>query len=266
MTGSLDTAHLDHRRCPVCGDRLDARPVTTCPTCETPAHRECAGYIGGCARFACPLAASLRGRLALYVETRLAHSAAQSAGLALLAAAWMLKTVLIDLFASHATGLFVLLLGLQGFLLTQALGGLTRELGLIRRLRRRQLDPGELGRQIALRGLLPRDGSAARGLGFLAVFLALGGVAALAWALVMAGSAASASSLILVSIACLVQAWAQGRSARAVAEGTRLANLWHEELALMGGNEAAALELLAAEATGGLDKKPAPSTPPENPS
>ena len=44
-----------------------------------------------------------------------------------------------------------------------------------------------------------------------------------------------------------------------------MANLWHEELALMGGDEAAALELLAADTTGGLEKSPAPPEPADPP-
>lgn len=51
-------------RCPVCSEPLDQRPLWTSRTCETPQHQECAQYIGGCSRFACPEAATPRRRVA----------------------------------------------------------------------------------------------------------------------------------------------------------------------------------------------------------
>jgi len=43
-------------QCPVCGqdvDVADTAVVTVCPRCETPHHRDCWDYTGGCAIFGC---------------------------------------------------------------------------------------------------------------------------------------------------------------------------------------------------------------------
>lgn len=55
-------------RCPVCAQLLGIKPTRTCAVCETPVHAECADYIGGCARFACPEAATVRKRAVDYLR------------------------------------------------------------------------------------------------------------------------------------------------------------------------------------------------------
>lgn len=71
-------------RCPVCSESLDRRPVRTCTVCETPFHRECGDYIGGCPRFACEEAANPRRRVAellgLLVTERIWHHAGRMLG------------------------------------------------------------------------------------------------------------------------------------------------------------------------------------------
>ena len=49
----LSVAALDHgAACGVCGDPL-AGDLVRCDLCDTPHHRECWEYIGGCTTFAC---------------------------------------------------------------------------------------------------------------------------------------------------------------------------------------------------------------------
>ncbi|MBI4860547.1 MAG: hypothetical protein HY815_09835 [Candidatus Riflebacteria bacterium] len=57
-------------RCPVCHDALASRSTRTCPACETAIHEDCGDYIGGCARFACELAATPRTRIVELLRAR----------------------------------------------------------------------------------------------------------------------------------------------------------------------------------------------------
>lgn len=43
----------DAARCQLCGDLVDAGPVTRCPLCETAHHPDCWAYAGGCTVYAC---------------------------------------------------------------------------------------------------------------------------------------------------------------------------------------------------------------------
>lgn len=54
----------------MCMGELDAEPHHTCPDCETPIHVACGDEIAGCARYACPRAASTRGRILEYARLR----------------------------------------------------------------------------------------------------------------------------------------------------------------------------------------------------
>lgn len=57
-------------KCPMCMGELDAEPHRTCPDCETPIHVACGDEIAGCPRYACPRAASTRGRILEYARMR----------------------------------------------------------------------------------------------------------------------------------------------------------------------------------------------------
>jgi hypothetical protein len=81
-------------RCPVCADPLESRPTRSCPTCDTPLHRECGEYIGGCARFACEEAATTHKRVARFLDTVLRSRSAQLRGTALWLAAFLAWHVL----------------------------------------------------------------------------------------------------------------------------------------------------------------------------
>lgn len=75
-------------RCPVCSDELSLRTQQSCPTCETPIHSDCREYIGGCARFACPEAATPRGRVLEFVTVCLDQQLLSARALTMCLAAW----------------------------------------------------------------------------------------------------------------------------------------------------------------------------------
>jgi len=84
--------------CLVCRLPLAGRPVTTCPSCETVLHSDCAQYLGGCARFACVEAATPRGRVVKFLQARLTASSGQLLGLALIGALPLVQMLTAGLF------------------------------------------------------------------------------------------------------------------------------------------------------------------------
>lgn len=85
-------------RCPVCADELSLRAQQSCPTCETPVHADCREYIGGCARFACPEAATPRGRVLEFVTVCLDQQLLSSRALTRCLAAWIAICTVVGLY------------------------------------------------------------------------------------------------------------------------------------------------------------------------
>jgi hypothetical protein len=66
MSNPVNTA-----RCAVCGTPLDPSTASACPHCDGRLHHHCAVWIGGCATYGCPGAATAKLRLTSYLAARL---------------------------------------------------------------------------------------------------------------------------------------------------------------------------------------------------
>lgn len=53
VTDGIDSKSVGVPICPVCGSPEAGLPLVVCPDCETPHHRECWMFNGGCGIYAC---------------------------------------------------------------------------------------------------------------------------------------------------------------------------------------------------------------------
>jgi hypothetical protein len=88
-------------RCPVCGDPLGDGALSRCAECDTAVHAACGVFLGGCARYACPEAASSRRRMRRYLFERIRHDLAIEAFAVVLfgLSAWILHSWIVLLAA-----------------------------------------------------------------------------------------------------------------------------------------------------------------------